>query len=94
MNCPCGSGWLGGRYGRASMKRGTERTVREFPQAASGVIWFAQLSFRVYTDSRETGFLERFMTGRIVIFMLLLSLALVSCGDGISDTGPPPLPRS
>lgn len=32
------------------------------------------------------------MTGRIVIFMLLLSLALVSCGDGISDTGPPPCP--
>ncbi len=32
------------------------------------------------------------MTGRIVIFMLLLSLALVSCGDGISDTTPPPCP--
>ena len=32
------------------------------------------------------------MTGRTVIFMLLLSLALVSCGDGTSDTAPPPCP--
>lgn len=32
------------------------------------------------------------MTGRIVISMLLLSLALVSCGDGTSDSGQDPCP--